>query len=178
MTMEKFSFDEGDVLTAEVQQSEFPPVRYRGRVWVCVCPRKSIATEAEEKIQTERLHSNVHTFDAMPCLGTSIDDFDVALIRKEFLPKAVAKDILDEDERDITDQLASLDLYDLHYNCPTHIAPALSDVAQKYEIGRIFGFYRGCKPNHRQYQQFDKCPKKKNEQRRYPRPKRRRIATK
>ena len=31
----KFCF-EGDVLVAEVQPSEFPPVRYRGRVWVRV----------------------------------------------------------------------------------------------------------------------------------------------
>ena len=49
MTVEKFSFDQGDVLVAEVQPSEFPPVRYRGRIWVRVGPRKSIATEAEEK---------------------------------------------------------------------------------------------------------------------------------
>ena len=54
MPMEKFSFGEGDVLAAEVQPSEFPPVRYRGRVWVRVGPRKSTATEAEEKILTER----------------------------------------------------------------------------------------------------------------------------
>ena len=128
MTVEKFSFDEGDVLVAEVQPSEFPPVRYRGRVWVRVGPRKSTATEAEEKILTERRLSNVRTFDAMPCLGTSIDDLDVALIRKEFLPKAVAEDILGEDKRDITDQLASLvslGLYDLRYNCPTNGAIVL-----------------------------------------------------
>lgn len=125
MTVEKFLFDEGDVLVAEVQPSEFPPVRYRGRVWVRVGPRKSTATEAEEKILTERRLSNVHTFDAMPCLGTSIDDLDVALIHKEFLPKAVAEDVLDEDERDITDQLASLGLYDLRYNCPTNGAIVL-----------------------------------------------------
>lgn len=56
----------------------------------------------------------------MPCLGTSIDDLDVALIRKEFLPKAVAEDVLNEDKRDITDQLVSLGLYDLRYNCPTN----------------------------------------------------------
>ena len=115
----------GDVLVAEVQPSEFPPVRYRGRVWVRVGPRKSTATEAEEKILTERRLSNVHTFDVMPCLGTSIDDLDVVLIRKEFLPKAVAEDVLDEDERDITDQLASLGLYDLRYNCPTNGAIVL-----------------------------------------------------
>lgn len=110
---------------AEVQPSEFPPVRYRGRVWVRVGPRKSIATEAEEKILTERRLSNIHTFDAMPCLGTSIDDLDVSLIRKEFLPKAVAEDVLGEDKRDITDQFASLGLYDLRYNCPTNGAIVL-----------------------------------------------------
>lgn len=120
----KFCF-EGDVLVAEVQPSEFPPVRYRGRVWVRVGPRKSTVTEAEEKILTERRLSNVHIFDAMPCLGTSIDDLDGSLIRKEFLPKAVAEDILGEDKRDITDQLASLGLYDLRYNCPTNGAIVL-----------------------------------------------------
>ena len=125
MTVEKFHFDEGDVLVAEVQPSEFPPVRYRGRVWVRIGPRKSTATEAEEKILTERRLSNVRTFDAMPCLGTSIDDLDVSLIHKEFLPKAVAEDILVEDKRDITDQLASLGLYDLRYNCPTNGAIVL-----------------------------------------------------
>lgn len=125
MTVEKFHFDEGDVLVAEVQPSEFPPVHYRGRVWVRVGPRKSTATEAEEKILTERRLSNVHTFEAMPCLGTSIDDLNVSLIRKEFLPKAVAEDILGEDKRDITDQLASLGLYDLRYNCPTNGAIVL-----------------------------------------------------
>ena len=125
MTVEKFHFDEGDVLVAEVQPSEFPPARYRGRVWVRVGPRKSTATEAEEKILSERRLSNVHTFDAMPCLGTSIDDLDVVLIRKEFLPKAVEEYVLDEDERDITDQLASLGLYDLRYNCPTNGAIVL-----------------------------------------------------
>lgn len=87
MTVEKFHFDEGDVLVAEVQPSEFPPVRYRGRVWVRVGPRKSTAIEAEEKILTERRLSNVHTFDAMPCLGTSVDDLDIALIQRSFCPK-------------------------------------------------------------------------------------------
>ena len=120
MTIEKFSFGDGDVLVAEVQPSEFPPVRYRGRVWVRVGPRKSIATEAEVKILTERRLSNVHTFDAMPCLGTTINDLDVKLIKKEFLTKAVAEDVLAEDKRSIEEQLASLGFYDLRYGCPTN----------------------------------------------------------
>lgn len=126
MTVEKFTFDDGEVLVTEVQPSEFPPVRYRGRIWVRVGPRKSIATEAEEKkILTERRMSNVHTFDAMPCLGTTINNLDVKLIQKDYLPKAVAEDVLAEDKRSIEEQLASLGFYDLRYNCPTNGAIVL-----------------------------------------------------
>lgn len=125
MTVEKFIFDDGEVLVAEVQPSEFPPVRYRGRIWVRVGPRKSLASEAEEKILTERRLSNVHTFDAMPCLGTTTNDLDVKLIKKEFLPKAVAEEVLAEDKRSIEEQLASLGFYDLRYNCPTNGAIVL-----------------------------------------------------
>jgi hypothetical protein len=32
MIVEKVTFEEGDLLVAEVQPSEFPPVRYRGRL--------------------------------------------------------------------------------------------------------------------------------------------------
>lgn len=120
MIVEKFSFEDGDILVAEVKPSEFPPVRYRGRVWVRVGPRKSIASEAEEKILTERRLSNIYTFDAKPCLGTTISDLDLSPIKREFLPKAVAEEVLLEDKRPIEEQLASLGFYDLRYNCPTN----------------------------------------------------------
>ena len=143
MTVEKFTFDDGDVLVAEVQPSEFPPVRYRGRVWVRVGPRKSIATEAEEKILTERRLSNVHTFDAMPCLGTTLDDLDIAIIKKEYLPKAVAEEVLSEDKRTIDKQLASLGLYDLRYNCPTNGAIVLFGInPERYLHGSYIQYVR------------------------------------
>lgn len=143
MTVEKFSFDDGDVLVTEVQPSEFSPVRYRGRVWVRVGPRKSIATEAEEKILTERRLSNVHTFDAMPCLGTTLDDLDIAIIKKEYLPKAVAEEVLSEDKRTIDKQLASLGLYDLRYNCPTNGAIVLFCVnPERYLHGSYIQYVR------------------------------------
>ena len=81
--------------------------------------RKIIVAEAEEKVLTERRLSNVRTFDAKPCLGTSLQDLDISLINKEFLSKAVAEDILAEDKRSIEEQLASLGFFDLRYNCPT-----------------------------------------------------------
>lgn len=112
LEINKMFFYEALAFDELIDNSNFAPIKYT-------------VTEAEEKILTERRLSNVHTFDAMPCLGTSIDDLDVSLIRKEFLPKAVAEDILAEDKRDITDQLASLGLYDLRYNSPTNGAIVL-----------------------------------------------------
>ena len=125
MTVEKFSFAQGDVLVVEVTPSQVPPVRYRGRIWVRVGPRKSIATEAEEKLLTERRLSNIRTFDAMPCLGTTLEDLDITLFKKEYLFKAVAEDILQEDKRTIEEQMASLGLYDMRYQCPTNAAIVL-----------------------------------------------------
>jgi len=143
MTVEKFSFNDGDVLVAEIQPSKFPPVRYRGRIWVRVGPRKSIATEAEEKILTERRLSNIHTFDAMPCLGTTIADLDISLIKKEFLTKAVAEEILAEDKRSIEEQLASLGFYDLHSNCPTNGAIVLfGKNSERYLHGSYIQYVR------------------------------------
>ena len=120
MTVERFVLEEGELLVVEVRPSEFPPVRYRGRIWVRVGPCKSIASEAEEKILTERRLSGIRTFDAMPCIGTTLTDIDTDLIQRDFLPKAIAGDILAEDKRPLQEQLASLGLYDLRYDCPTN----------------------------------------------------------
>ena len=120
MTVERFVLEGGDLLVVEVKPSEFPPVRYRGRIWVRIGPRKSIASEAEEKILMERRISNIRTFDAMPCIGTTLADIDINLVRSEFLPKAVASEILADDKRPLEEQLASLGFFDLRYNCPTN----------------------------------------------------------
>lgn len=120
MTVERFVLEGGELLVVEVKPSEFPPVRYRGRTWVRIGPRKSIATEAEEKILTERRLSGIRTFDAMPCVGTTLTDVDTDLIKRDFLPKAIAGDILAEDKRPLREQLASLGFYDLRYDCPTN----------------------------------------------------------
>ncbi|NDW12533.1 winged helix-turn-helix transcriptional regulator [Bacteroides sp. 214] len=143
MTVEKFSFEKGDLLVAEVQPSEFPPVRYRGRVWVRVGPRKSFATEAEEKILMERRLSNIHTFDEMPCMGTTMNDLDIDVIKREFLPQAVAEDILTEDKRPVEEQLASLGYYDLRYNCPTNGAVVLfGKTPERYLHGSYVQYVR------------------------------------
>ena len=44
MSVERFDFPEGDLLVAEVTPSFQPPVRYRGRTFVGIVPRRDIAT--------------------------------------------------------------------------------------------------------------------------------------
>lgn len=56
----------------------------------------------------------------MPCIGTTLADIDINLVRSEFLPKAVASEILADDKRPLEEQLASLGFFDLRYNCPTN----------------------------------------------------------
>jgi len=64
MSVERLEFPEGDLLVAEVTPSMLPPVRYRGRTFVRIGPRRDIATEAEERILAERRTSYMATFDA------------------------------------------------------------------------------------------------------------------
>ena len=68
MSVDKFEFPDGDLLVVEVSPSLIPPVRYRGRVFVRIGPRRDIASEAEERLLTERRTAYMATFDSTPCL--------------------------------------------------------------------------------------------------------------
>jgi len=120
MTVEPYAFDDGDVIAVEVQPAHFPPVRYKGTIWIRVGPRRGIANEMEERLLTEKRTSNAKTFDERPCIGTTIDDLNINLFKMIYLPKAVSAATLANDNRDIKLQLASLRFYDLVYDCPTN----------------------------------------------------------
>ncbi len=122
MSVERFEFPEGDLLVAEVLPSLLPPVRYRGRTFVRIGPRRDIASEAEERILLERRTSYMATFDAMPCLGASIKDIDTEYIKNDYLPQIVDPDLLASDKRDLKEQLSAIHLYDLEHDCPTNAA--------------------------------------------------------
>lgn len=125
MNVDKAVFPDGDVLVAEVTPSLLPPVRYRGRVFVRIGPRRDIATEQEERILTERRTSYMATFDAMPCMGATLDDLYVDSIKTDYMPLAVGKEVWEADKRDIKEQLASVRLYDRTHDCPTNAAMIL-----------------------------------------------------
>jgi ATP-dependent DNA helicase RecG len=110
MRVGKLTVDGGDVAFIEVTPSQFPPVRFRGRVWIRVGPRRAIATLEEERRLSERRQAGDLTFDARPCAGASLDDLDLELFRGEYLEAALPPDVIEENGRSTVAQLAALRL--------------------------------------------------------------------
>jgi ATP-dependent DNA helicase RecG len=108
------------VLVVEVLPSDMPPVRHDGQVCVRVGPRRGYASESEERLLTERRTASARTFDARVCPGATLDDLDLDLFRRDYLPAAVAPEVLAENHRELAHQLASLGFYDLRAQAPTH----------------------------------------------------------
>lgn len=116
----KLSSGEGDIAVVEVQPSDLPPVRYKGRTWIRRGPRKAIANETEEALLIERRTAAAHTFDAQPCLGSSLSDLALSLFTNDYRPFAVDEETITENHRPVEQQLASLRFFDLTRNYATY----------------------------------------------------------
>jgi len=111
---------DSEIAVVEVLPSDVPPVRYKGCVWIRVGPRRAIATEMEERRLSERRTAASRTFDSRPCVGSSLKDLDCGLFLQSYLPYAVSPKVLEENNREIELQLASLRFYDPGKDCPTY----------------------------------------------------------
>lgn len=141
MSVEPFEYPEGDLLVAEVSPSMLPPVRYRGRTFIRIGPRRDIASEAEERILMERRMAFLPSFDSMPCMGSSMKDLDIEKFTKDYLPKAIDPDVLSGDDRPLTEQMSSLGIYDLSRDCPTFAALILfGKNTQRYMPGNYIQY--------------------------------------
>lgn len=122
MSVEKIPLGGASVAVVEVQPSTLPPVRFKGVTWVRVGPRRGRATIEEERRLTERRVLVARTWDARPCIGAGLDDVSIELFRLEYLPQAVSREVLAENQRTNQEQLGALRLYDPRHNCPTNAA--------------------------------------------------------
>jgi len=120
LNVAKFSLPGGDVAVVEALPSDLPPVRYKGRVCIRVGPRKGVASQQNERILTEKRIAHARTFDALPCLGSSMDALATDLFQNTYLSQAVALEVIAENNRDLATQLGSLRFYDLNRQCPTN----------------------------------------------------------
>ncbi len=118
MIVEKFSLPGGELAVVEVQPSMAPPVRYKGRIYIRVGPRRAIANEQEERILSERRSALVSMFDMQPVREASLTDLSLRLF-DEYRTLAVDESALLANHRSAEERLASLRCFDLLANAPT-----------------------------------------------------------
>ncbi len=108
MTVQKKPLDSCEVAVLEVQPAYNPPVRFNGRVWIRVGPRRATATADEERRLTEKRRAGDVSFDQQAIRGAALDDLDTDLFQREYLPAAVSPEVLAENQRALGQQLSSL----------------------------------------------------------------------
>ncbi len=120
MNVEKWHLGEGEIAVVEVFPSDLPPVRYKGRTCIRVGPRRAHASPAEERILSERRVDRVRTWDARVGREAGLDDLALELFTLSYRQHAVAHEVVEENDRPLDLQLASLRFYDLKARHPTN----------------------------------------------------------
>ncbi len=101
-----------------VQPSQDPPVRYQGRIYVKVGSTVQQASPEEERRLSEKRRGADLPFDHRPAASAAQTDLDLEYFRSQYLPRAVAPDVLEQNQRTIEQQLTSLRL--AHNGAPTY----------------------------------------------------------
>jgi ATP-dependent DNA helicase RecG len=108
ITVSKRLLDGTEIAVVEVVPSSAPPVRYKGAPWIRIGPRRARATPEEEARLAERRRAADLPFDSRPLPSASVDDLDLTLFERTYLPAALAPEVLAANDRSIEHQLAAL----------------------------------------------------------------------
>lgn len=131
MLVEKVTFGENEIAVVTVQPSDLPPVRFKGKVYIRVGPRKAVANEQEERILAERRTATAVTFDLLPCTESSITDFTPGLF-EAYRNQAVDAETIASNHRTLEEQMASLRFFSPRFGCPTHAGVILFGRKPRY----------------------------------------------
>jgi ATP-dependent DNA helicase RecG len=110
MYVRRLDTPDGQVAVVEVEPSWTPPVRCDGQVWIRVGPRRALATAEEERRLAERRRAQDLPFDSRRVLGATLDDLDLSLFERDYLPAVLTPEVLAANGRDVNQRLTSLRL--------------------------------------------------------------------
>ena len=119
VSVEKRTLNGKDVAVMSVQPSFAPPVRFDGRVWIRVGPRRAIASIDDERRLSEKRMSLDLSFDEQPVRGASISDLNLDYFRDVYLKRAVSEEVIKENGRAVEHQLATLRFLSQDFATPT-----------------------------------------------------------
>ena len=110
MTVQKRSIDSCEVAVISVNPSDNPPVRFNGRCWIRIGPRRAQATAEEERTLTEKRRWGNAPYDMHGIPNSAESDLDLKRFELEYLPSVVPQEVLEANDRPIQLQLKSLRL--------------------------------------------------------------------
>ena len=108
LQVNKRILDSCELAVVIVELSDAPPVRFDGRTYIRVGPRRATATPEEERRLNEKRRARDLPFDLRPFISASIDDLNLDIFQREYLASALAPEVLDENQRSLTQKLISL----------------------------------------------------------------------
>lgn len=110
LTVQKRMLRGCEMAVVVVEPSYAPPVRYNGRIWIRVGPRRATASAEEERRLNEKRRARDLPFDLREVTAAELGDLDEDAFAREYLPAAFPQDVIDANERTPVQQLASLRL--------------------------------------------------------------------
>jgi ATP-dependent DNA helicase RecG len=96
-----------DMAIIEVQPADSPPVRFKGRIWIRIGPRRGNASAQDERILNEKRRHRDRPFDVQPVPSASLADLDRRLFDDIYLGAAFAPDVLALNDRTYEQRLAA-----------------------------------------------------------------------
>lgn len=96
-----------EIAVVTVQPADAPPVRYKGRVYIRIGPRRGIATTQDERILNEKRRYRDIPFDVHPVITSNLKDLSRLNFEEEYLPQALPADMILANNRSYEERLAS-----------------------------------------------------------------------
>lgn len=108
LTVRKWIVQSKEVAVITVWPADSPPVQYDGRIWIRIGSRRGLATAQDERILSEKRRHKDRSFDTYPLPGCTLEELNKAFFEAEYLPQAVARDVLELNGRSYEERLAAL----------------------------------------------------------------------
>jgi ATP-dependent DNA helicase RecG len=108
MDVQKRTLKGVDVAVTIVHPSASPPVRYNGTVWIRSGPRRGIATPDDERRLNEKRRYKDLPADLRPIDGATLDTLDENLFERTYLPAALSREVLEQNQRSTEHQLLAV----------------------------------------------------------------------
>lgn len=106
MTVSKQTLRGREMAVVTVWPADSPPVRFKGRIYIRIGPRRGIASAQDERVLNEKRRHRDRPFDVQPVTSAALGDLDRALFEESYLAAAVAPDVLAANERTYEQRLA------------------------------------------------------------------------